>query len=236
MAIQERVLSLVAKIVRVISLKNVALWSLAGVLALVGLTAFQNRTAIVSYIINGPTVDTAPLSSFTVSAASQSRIKSLVDSDDLINAMVVLNADIRNNRRVPIHWYSDDPSAEKALDSLFSGKYGGIPLFTSDEKNNEGVVGVINGEFTCSEYTAGGNAALFPSMQSRFPYVCRTSLPPYYGQFSGYITICLNRVPSADELINLKTEALNISTEIYFRDVLPSSKKVNPTNPANPAN
>lgn len=226
MSIQDRVLSLASKVIKVISLKNVAIWTIAAVTGLVGYTAFENRASIVSYIVNGPATDAAPLATFNVSAASQTRVKQLVDSDDIINAVVILNADIRNNRRVPIYWYSDDQSLQKSLDSLYSGRYGGIPLFTSDEKNNETVVGVINGEFACGDFASGGNNATLPNLQGRFPYVCRTSLPPYYGQFSGYIMIGLNRVPTADELVQLKTETLNISTEIYFRDVLPSSKKL----------
>lgn len=226
MAVQDRLFTLAAKIVRVISLKNVAIWTIAALIGIVGYTVFENRAALVSYIVNGPEVDTPQTTNFKVSETSQSRIKQLVDNDDLINSVVVLNADLRNNRRVPIHWYSDDPSIQKSTDSLFGGRYGGIPLFTSDEKNNENIVGIINGEFACGNFTDGGNGAMFPGLQNRMPFICRTSLPPYYGQFSGYITVTLNRVPTPSELDELKVETLNISTEIYFRDVLPSSKKL----------
>ena len=225
MSIQDRAFTLAAKVIRVISLKNVAVWTFAVLVAIVGYTIFENRAKLVQYVVNGPAVDAPAITGFVVSSASQGRVKQLVDSDDLVNAVVIMNADIRNNRRVPLYWYSDDLSIQKILDTYFTGRYGGIPLFTSEEKNNENVVGVINGEFACSAY-AEGNAAVFPGLSSRMPYVCRASLPPYYGQFSGFVSIALTRVPTPDELIALKAEALGISTEIYFRDVIPASKKV----------
>ena len=225
MSIQDRAFSLLAKVIKVISLKNVAIWTFAALVVLIGYTIFENRAALVSYIVSGPEMATPAISGFKVSTASQGRIKQMVDSEDLINSIVVLNADIRNNRRVPLFWYSDDSAIQKNLDGFYTGRFGGIPLFTSEEKNNENVVGVINGEFACSQY-ADGNAAVFPGLAARLPFICRASLPPYYGQFSGFVTITLNRIPSADELIALKAETLSISTEIYFRDVIPASKKI----------
>jgi hypothetical protein len=228
MSIQDRAFSLAAKVIRIISLKNVAIWTLTALVLLVGYTIFENRATLVSYVVNGRTIDAPTITGFAVSSASQARIKQLVDTDDLINSIVILNADIRNNRRVPIFWYSDDASIQKTLDTFYTGRYGGIPLFTSEEKNNENVVGVINGEFACSAYV-DGNTVVFPGLATRMPYVCRASLPPYYGQFSGFVSITLNRIPTPDELIALKAEALSISTEIYFRDVIPASKKLKST-------
>ena len=225
MALQDRLVTLAAKIIQVISLKNVAIWSLAALVGLMGFTIFENRGLLINYIINGPEIDAPVANSFLISEASRRRIKQLMESDNLINSIVVLNADIRNNRRIPIYWYSADLSIQKSLDGLFNGRYGGIPLFTSDEKNNENIVSLINGEFSCGGYESSGNQTIFPSMGSRFSHVCRISLPPYYGHFSGYITFTLNRSPNTGELDALKADAINISTEIYLRDILPTIKK-----------
>ncbi len=230
MAIQDRLFSLAAKVVRVISLKNVAIWATAALVGLIAYTVFEQRTVIVNYIVNGREAATPAKTTFSISDTSKSRIKQLVNGNDLIIAIAVLNADIRNNRRIPIYWYSDDDMVMKQIDQSFGSRYAGIPLFTSDEKNNETIVGVINGEFACGTYDEGGNSIIFPTLASRFPFVCRTSLPPYYGQFSGYVTLSLNRIPDQTELDAIKTETLNISTEIYFRDVLPQSRKPPSTN------
>ena len=226
MSVQDRIFSLAAKVVRVISLKNVAIWTFAAVVAIIGYTLFEKRTEVVNYIVHGPQATAPGIASFGVSETSKNRIKQIVDLDELINSIIVLNVDIRNNRRIALHWYSDDTSLQKSIDGLFTGRYGGIPLFTSDEKNNESIVGIINGEFSCTSYRDGGNASIFPGLENRLPYICRTSLPPYYGQFSGYITLTLNRVPTPDELTALKAETINISTEVYSLHVLPNSQKV----------
>ena len=226
MSVQDRVLSLAAKVVRVISLKSLVIWSSTALVVIIGYTAFENRTDIVSFIVNGPTINAPGIATFEISDTSKNRIKQIVDIDELINSITVLNTDIRSNRRIPLYWYSDDNSLQKSLDGLFVNKYGGIPLFTSDEKNNQNIVSVINGEFSCSSYKDGGNTAMFPGLENRLPYVCRVSLPPYYGQFSGYLTVTMNRIPTAEELITIKSEALSISTEMYFRDVLPAFKKM----------
>lgn len=226
MSIQDRAFSLAAKIIKVISLKNVAVWTFAALVTLVGYTIFENRQAIVKYIVDGPEVEAPSTTGFKVGPTSQGRIKQIVDMDDMVNAVVVMNADIRNNRRIPLFWYSDDSPIQKNLDTYYASRGSGIPLFTAEEKNNENVVGVINGEFACSTYNSG-NGSIFPGMAARMPYICRASLPPYYGQFSGFVAVALNRVPTSEELATLKAETLSVATEIYFRDVIPASKKIN---------
>ena len=226
MSIQDKAFSLAAKIINVISLKNVAVWTFAALVILVGYTVFENRQSIVKYVVDGPEAETPAATTFKIGPTSQGRIKQIVDTEDMVNSIVIMNADIRNNRRIPLFWYSDDSSIQKLLDSYYSGRGSGIPLFTAEEKNNENVVGVINGEFACSAYNLG-NASIFPGLAVRMPFICRASLPPYYGQFSGFVAVSLNRVPTPDELVDLKAQTLSIATEIYFRDVIPANKKIN---------
>ena len=223
----DKLFTLAVKIIRIISLENVAIWSFASLVGIVGYTAYENRVALTDRFLNSANTDvpgTETVAAWKISPTSAAKLKQLVDSNDIIAATIIVNADIRSNRRLPIHWYSAQPTIQKTLDSLFTGRYGGIPLFTSDEKNNENIVSVINGEFACSTFLESGNTAVFPGMASQFPFICRTSLPPYYGQFSGYITITLSRVPSSSELDKIKADTLNISTEIFFRDILPTTK------------
>lgn len=225
MSPQDSVISLAAKILNVISLKKVGIWTFAAVVVLLGFTVFQNRAVIYAAVTAAPVVETpTTLVPFTVSPTSVDRVKQLVDDGGLISTIVVLNADLRNNRRIPIYWYSNDPVIQKSLDTQYVSRFG-IPLFTAEEKNNENMVGIINGEFACSPY-AEGNSGLYPGMETRMPSVCRASLPPYYGQFSGFLTISLSRSPTPDEVINLKSTALALATEIYFRDVVPANKKL----------
>lgn len=225
MSLQDSAFSLTAKILSVISLKKVAVWTFAAIVILFGFTVFQNRTKIYAAITSAPVVETpSTVIPFSVSQTSQDRIKQLIDADDLVSTVIVLNADLRNNRRIPIYWYSDDPVIQKTIDTQYANKFG-IPLFTAEEKNNENMVGVINGEFACGEF-ASGNSTLYPGLGSRMPTLCRASLPPYYGQFSGFLTVSLARAPTPDELVALKSTILALATEIYFRDIVPANKKL----------
>lgn len=219
MALQDRLLSLATKIIKVISLRNVVLWTSAALVGLVGYTTFETRAAIINYIVNGPEAEVPASPGFALGETSRQRVKQLVDSDDLVSGAVVLNTDLRNNRRLPIFWYSSDIGLNKQFENLFGGRFGGIPLFTSDDKNNNTVVSMINGEFSCGTYAEVGGGSLFPGLANRIPYLCRASIPPYYGQFSGYIALTLTRQPMAEELDRLKSETMNISTDIFFRDV-----------------
>ena len=224
MSLQDSAFSLAAKVLSVISLKKVAIWTFAAIVFLIGLTVFQNRAAIYGALTQAPVIETpSAVIPFAVSQTSQDRLKSLIDGDPIISSIIVLNADLRNNRRIPIYWYSDDPYIQKFLDTQFTNKFG-IPLFTAEEKNNANMVGVINGEFACSGFNEG-NASLYPGMDARMPVICRSSLPPYYGQFSGFLTVSLTKVPTADESVALKSTLLAISTEIYFRDIVPANNK-----------
>jgi len=226
MSLQDSAISLAAKILSIISLKKVAVWSFAAIVVLIGFTTFQNRSKIYAAITSAPVVETpSTLITYEVSATSKDRLKQLIDDDDLISSVIIMNADLRNNRRIPIYWYSDDPLVLKTFESQFSRSNVNIPLFTAEEKNNENIVGVINGEFACNLY-ADGNASLYPALASRLPTICRASLPPYYGQFSGFLAITLVRVPSPDELISIKSTTLALATEIYFRDIVPANKKI----------
>jgi hypothetical protein len=219
MALQDRLLSLATKIIKIISLRNVALWSSVALVGLVGYTVFETRAVIINYFVNGPEAEAPAVPSFSLGETSRLRVKSMVDGEDLVTGAVILNADLRNNRRVPIFWYSSDPGLQKQFENLFGGRFGGIPLFTSDDKNNNTVVSMINGEFSCGTFAEVGASSLFPGLANRIPFICRAGIPPYYGQFAGYITLTLSRQPSPEEFDRLKSETMNISTDIFFRDV-----------------
>lgn len=224
LSILDRLLSLAEKIIRVISLKNVIIWFLTALFIIVGLTIFENRDTIVKTFMQKPAT-TQQANTFKVSPIVKERAKQFVDREDLVVAMTILTADIRFNRRIPVYWYSDDAFVLKQLDGIFSGRYGGVPLFTSDEFNNAAVVSAINAEFSCKPFGESGSGLLYPGLGTRMPVMCKTSVPPFYGQFAGYIVVALNRQPTELEIDFIKAETIDLSNEIYFRDIRPDKKK-----------
>lgn len=222
LSILDRLLSLAEKVIRVISLKNVLIWFLTALFLVIGITVFEHRETILRTVVNKPPdAVRQQTSAFRVSGAVKDRVTQFVKREDLVVAMIILSADIRYNRRIPIYWYSDDANIMKQLNNLFEGRYGGVPLFTSDDKNNSSVVSVINAEFTCGPSPDAGVSYFIPGLSTRLPYICKSSVPPFYGQFSGYIVAALNRAPSQVEIDFIKAETVDIASEIYFRDISP---------------
>jgi hypothetical protein len=217
LSILDRLLSLAEKIIRVISLKNVLIWTIASFFLIVGYAIFESRGDILSYLTERPSAAIAT-SGFTVTSSVRNRAQRFVDREDLVVGMVILTADIRNNRRIPVFWYSDDAYVSKQLDSTFTGRFGGVPLFTSDDKNNASVVSAINAEFTCSPFDESGMSILFPNLSNRFPVVCKVSVPPFYGKFAGYIIVALQQAPNATEVDLIKAETTDLSNEIFLRN------------------
>lgn len=221
MSIQDQTFSLLGKIIRVISLKNVIIWVLTAIVLVVGVTLLENRHTLYKRITDGSEViQTGAV--LRVSETSQNNAKAVVSNTEVVSIVVVWNADVRNNKRIPVFWYSDDSSLMKQLDAFYTARPH-FPLFGNDLQNNENLVSIINGDFACIPY-ARGNASSFPSLAVKTPWVCRASLPPYYGQFSGYVTISLSREPTADEITSLKSDTNGIATEIYFRDIQRKTK------------
>lgn len=216
MSIQDQTFSLLGKIIRVISLKNVIIWVLTAIVIVVGVTLLENRHTIYKRMTDGgDVIQTGAV--LRVSETSQNHAKAVVDNTEVVSAVVVWNADIRNNKRIPVFWFSNDMGLMKQLDTFYTARPH-FPLFGNDLANNENIISIINGDFACTPY-ARGNASSFPSLAVRTPWVCRASLPPYYGQFSGYVTLSLSREPTADEVTALKGDTNGIATEIYFRDI-----------------
>lgn len=220
----EKFIPLIGKIVRTITFNKVLVWGIIAAVSIVSYTIFEKRKVLGQFFFEDAPAVVVSKSSFSVSDLSKGTIKSLVVNDDNLAGIIVLSADIRNNQRVPIFWYSDDTVIQRQLDSLYLNRDVRIPLFSSDQKNNEEIVSVINGEFTCTAYDEATNRAIFPGLKDKFPFICRTSLPPYYGQFSGYIAIGVNNLTSSTVLDRIKSESINIATEIYFRDILSTNK------------
>ena len=97
-------------------------------------------------------------------------------------------------------------------------------IFTSSEHGNEQMVAVINGEFGCFKYEDTINYIVAPALASKMPYVCRVSLPPYYGEFSGYLAFGLKAKPDEGKANEVRIEAVRLATEIYFKAIAKGRK------------
>jgi hypothetical protein len=202
-----------------LTFRKVLLLALAVFVGLTLYTVYEQRARVVALFV----VETEVLpvqTTFVVSSEMQDRIRALVTKNPLIKSVNVLVADIHLNRRTVVFRFSEDEAANAAFEKMVAEKGSTQPIFTSDAANNAQMVAVINGEFVCQAYKDTINAQLLPSLAATTPTICRISLPPYYGDFSGYLAISLTRVPAEFERLELQQTIKLLATDLFFKDVV----------------
>lgn len=221
------VIGFVSKLVTAISFKKVLIWTLAGSLLVVGYTAYEHRADIfdASSLGHSSAAIGNPVGSiFVVSDATKKDVATFVKAEKSVVGFSVVSADIRLNARNTLYFYADPtsptPPTIAPLDSIPR-----LPLFTKSEENNRQMIKLINGEFACSPYSTSLIAAVAPNVNKDVIAICRASLPPYYGHFAGFVSVLLNTDPDVDEQVRLKQAIEAMATQIYFRDVIPTSHR-----------
>lgn len=197
-------------------------WKRAGLLALLGafvvglLMTFENRTAIFDRVYDQPKIEqlTYP---WELSDLSKNDMTALM-KQDYIGGVLVTEVNLKKNRRTTKFWALKDPTFRESTAKVVATL---LPqaLFDQDRKNNEQMIAVLNNQFLCTKTEDTTFARILPDMPKKLPYVCRLAVPPYVGEFAGFVTIALTRSPSQSEVEALKIELTRISIELYLRDV-----------------
>lgn len=78
---------------------------------------------------------------------------------------------------------------------------------------------MLNNEFKCVPSAETHYVRFFPDLASKYPVTCRIAVPPFFGEFAGYITAILTRKPTSAEYDSLKIEMNRIAIETYLRDI-----------------
>lgn len=81
------------------------------------------------------------------------------------------------------------------------------------------MVSMLNNEFRCVPIGETTIYKVVPDIEKRFSTICRLAVPPYFGEFLGYVMVGLSRPPSDYEFDALRIEINKISVDIYFRDI-----------------
>lgn len=214
-----------SKLVTSITFKKVLIWTIALVLFVVGTISYEHRTELfdIAAGTNGPAVNRVN-TTFTISDRTKKDIASFVSDDRSVMGFTVYSVDIRLNAQNSLYFFTDpsavDPPTLSPLTAITR-----LPLFTKNDDNNRQMVKLINGEFTCAPYGTTILATVAPTVNRSVITICRASLPPYYGHFSGYVSVFLNSDPDIDKQVRLKQMIEILATEIYFRDVIPTTRK-----------
>ena len=196
------------------------------ILVLIGsFTVFEKRDVITQDIVaHQPVIAPPKDAKVELSSEIKQQIVSLVARSGNISAITVFSANLRLNRRTALFYYSADPVLQLKMVNHFNEHENIFPLFTGQDKSNTQVVSAINGEFSCHKFADTIIAVRMPAAAADMPLVCQISLPPYYGDFNGYIVFGIKRILNQAELDDLQNEAVRLSTEIYLKVFLSTIK------------
>lgn len=214
-------LSLISKLIHSISLRKVIVWTLAMLVLVIGFTAYEHRLDLYEFTIRQPKPGNEVGVTFIISEKTKQKIKDIVLSNTKIEGISILSADLRLNERVDLFHYSDPK--KQGNPEIFESKR--LPLFTKNAENNKQMVKLLNGEFSCSPYAASILSKSFPNLNKSAVTLCSVSLPPYFGDFSGFVMAILNDDPDIESQLRLKQQLETLAAEIYLHDVVPTSRK-----------
>lgn len=207
---------LAGKIISWITFKKVFLLALIALVSIMLLTLFEGRKTLIGLWGND---DTSPVEiQLNISSSMKKRFETLVIRSDEIVGVTVVSANLRTNQRTTIHWFIDDAVVEEAYTEFIKTRGAITPIFNTDQNNSEQMVSVINGEFSCSKIEDTPSFRVVPRLVSRVSNVCRIGLPPYYGDFNGYVSFLLKK-PATDQ-DEIRVEAVRLANDLYRESIV----------------
>jgi hypothetical protein len=208
------VIGLLAKIVRTISFTRVVIWLLTATIGIVGYTFFEHRNDLIDATKKFGAERVGI--SFKISNQSLLKIQDLVKNNNSIVGVVVIAADLRLNLKTVVAYEGYDKNNNQIVTSDSLRR---LAFFNKSEDNNRQMVHMLNGDFFCLPFEHSQLKYVLFNTNSAATYVCSVSLPPYYGNFSGFISVLLNAGPDLNLQLDLKNRIDILSTEIYLRDI-----------------
>jgi len=154
----------------------------------------------------------------SLSPKTVAEIETLTSKADIIAGVNVTVVNFQRNARYIIYLDSRD----RELKEIFvkSGIQNvELPVFTQNQYSNKRFISMINGEFVCNDYQPNMLAAEIPQSNTKIKHICATGIPPYYGRFIGLVGIFLNRVPTSEEVDQLRVLTKKLSLIVYEREL-----------------
>ncbi len=217
------IMGFISKLVRTITLSKVLIWSLTALLCISLYTVYENRSKLVAWF-TAPELSNMVGITFTVGPDTQTRLIELVNKNSNIMGVAVMSADLRLNEARSMYFFAGDPVLTELVDRSNQMDSNRLPLFTSIDENNIEIIKLINGQFSCIAFNQTLEAKIYPQLAKSVRSVCRSSIPSYYGYFSGYLQIYLREEPNSEKQLQLKLIVEKLANDIYFKDVLPTQR------------
>ena len=218
---KEALLTFIEDTLDTLTFKRVALVALLAACALIIFSLYENRQLIVNAYTKpiASTATDAPVSSkWVLSEESKASLQTLAKTT-AVGMIIVSDVDLKKNRRAARYYYLDDPTIKlepTALQALSLP----LPVFDYDAKNTEQMVAILSNEFRCDPYKDTIYFRHAPELADKFPTICRIAIPPFVGQFVGFLTVGLSGEVPKEELDSIRLEVSRIAVEIYLNDVM----------------
>lgn len=208
-------LSIFQRILQMLSWKKIGQIATVAFIFIVVLTVYELRDKIHDIPLRISGNYTTPIAS--LSKQSIEMINLAVTSSELIVGIRIVTVDFHKNTRHVIYSFSDDAALEQIYTKSDTSMI--FPLFTDDVVNNKRIVDLINGEYICDPYPETIGAVTTPTTKAYIHTICANGIPPYYGIFSGIVSISTHRQPTVTEYAQLRELARSMATVIYERDL-----------------
>lgn len=215
--------SFIAKLVRTISLNRVLVWSFTALMAIAFYTVYENRTKLLSFISSPAPTNMVGLT-FEVGKTTRDQLKNIVEGEQRIVGISVVSTDLRLNEARTLYFFGDEIVVSNVFDRTMQAGSGRLPLFTNNDESNSQIIKLINGQFTCVGFTKTLVSKIYPELGDSIKSICRSSIPSYYGYFSGYVEVYVSESPSVERELQYKLFVEKLANDIYFRDVLETQK------------
>lgn len=215
--------SFITKLVRTISLSRVFVWSFTALMLISFYTVYENRTKLLSFITAPVPTNMVGLT-FEVGQTTRDQLNNIVNGEQRIVGISVVSTDLRLNEARTIYFKGDDPTLNSVFEQPVETDRSRLPLFTSNDESNSQIIRLINGQFTCASFEKTLVSKIYPELATTVRSICRSSIPSYYGYFSGYVEVYVSEIPSVERELQYKLFIEKLANDIYFRDVLETQK------------
>jgi hypothetical protein len=220
---KEEVVGFLNDMIDALTWKRVGLLCLFASLLITLLITFENRTFLFNKFFSSTPLEQLS-TPWEISDATKAELQKLTNSQKLLAGTLVMEVNLKKNRRILKYWYVSDPTIRQYAANTAATL---LPqaFFSDDRKNNDQMLAILGNEFKCVPTTDTIYMRVLPELYKSVPYLCRLAVPPYAGQFAGFATLFLTRAPTQTEADALKIELTRISVEMYLRDIDRNARK-----------
>lgn len=214
---KEKIIAFLEEMIDALTFRRVALLALLATIVITLVAIFENRAATFAAVYKQTREQTSI--SWVLSDESKNQMIALTAPEkNLVGVVLLSDVDLKKNRRVPKFLHIKDKEDSSRVLTIVS-KLLPQALFDYDSKNTEQMVAMLNNEFKCVSTSETHYVRFFPELASKYPISCRIAVPPFFGEFAGFLTTCLTRKPTQAEYDALKIEMNRIAIETYLRDI-----------------